>query len=270
MKILRTIIVLMLTAVGLSLAAQTTDEYPASYAKAPRFKALLCYDPAAEEAHVQFDEQAIRFFHKLSYGEGYILDITTNFGEYAESLDQYSVIIMCNYSIHDASQRKVFETYMENGGGWMGFHASAYNDRDTKWPWFNKFLGCGEFLCNQWPPQPALVDIETADHVVTRTLPSSYITPASEYYQWQPSPRKDKDVEILISISPKMYPFGIKDIVKGGDFPIVWTNKNYRMIYLNMGHGDESFTDATQNLLFTNAFRWVVSSDPKVDLGINR
>jgi type 1 glutamine amidotransferase len=67
-----------------------------------------------------------------------------------------------------------------------------------------------------------------------------------------------------------MYPFGIKDIVKRGDFPIVWTNKNYRMIYLNMGHGDESFTDATQNLLFTNAFRWVVSSDPKVDLGINR
>lgn len=60
-----------------------------------------------------------------------------------------------------------------------------------------------------------------------------------------------------------LYPFGIKDIVTGGDFPIVWTNRDYRMIYLNMGHGDESFIDATQNLLFTNAFRWVVSRDPK-------
>ena len=29
------------------------------------------------------------------------------------------------------------------------------------------------------------------------------------------------------------------------------------MVYLNMGHGDEEFTDATQNLLFTNVFRWV-------------
>ena len=59
--------------------------------------------------------------------------------------------------------------------------------------------------------------------------------------------------------------FGIKDIVTHGDFPIVWTNTKYRMVYLNMGHGDEAFIDATQNLLFVNAFRWVVSRDPKGD-----
>ena len=32
-----------------------------------------------------------------------------------------------------------------------------------------------------------------------------------------------------------------------------------RMVYINMGHGDECFSDATQNLLFVNAFRFVVS-----------
>ena len=48
----------------------------------------------------------------------------------------------------------------------------------------------------------------------------------------------------------------------GGDWPVVWTNLNYRMIYLNMGHGDECFSEATQNLLFVNAFRWIVSRDP--------
>lgn len=53
------------------------------------------------------------------------------------------------------------------------------------------------------------------------------------------------------------------DIVLRGDFPVVWTNTRYRMIYLNMGHGDEGFIDATQNLLFTSAFRWVVSKDRK-------
>lgn len=31
------------------------------------------------------------------------------------------------------------------------------------------------------------------------------------------------------------------------------------------GHGTEAFIDATQNLLFTNAFRWVVSTDPAGD-----
>ena len=265
MKILRQFLTALLMLLALSVYAQASSDYPANYARYPRFKALLCYDPHAEEAHVQFAKQAERFFHKLTYGEGYIMDVTTDFGEYAEKLDDYSVIVMINYSIHDAQQRKAFETYMEHGGGWVGFHASGYNDRDTRWPWFNQFLGCGAFLCNQWPPQPALLDNEAPEHIVTRTLTESFIVPASEFYQWQPSPRENKDVEILASISPKMYPFGIKDVVKSGDFPIVWTNKNYRMIYLNMGHGDECFIDATQNLLFTNAFRWVVSRDPKGD-----
>lgn len=42
------------------------------------------------------------------------------------------------------------------------------------------------------------------------------------------------------------------------------------MIYLNMGHGDEEFIDATQNLLFVNAFRWVVSTDKQGDPFKNR
>ena len=147
----------------------------------------------------------------------------------------------------------------------MGFHASAYNDRNTKWPWFNEFLGCGQFYCNNWPPQPALVEADTQEHTVMKTLPASFVVPASEFYQWEPSPRKNADVEVLLSISQKMYPFGLKDVVKWGDFPIVWTNRKYRMIYLNMGHGDDGFSDATQNLLFVNAFRWVVSQDPKGD-----
>lgn len=61
------------------------------------------------------------------------------------------------------------------------------------------------------------------------------------------------------------HPFGIKYVVNHGDFPIVWTNTRYRMIYLNMGHGSEGFIDANQNLLFTNAFRWVVSQDRNGD-----
>jgi hypothetical protein len=30
------------------------------------------------------------------------------------------------------------------------------------------------------------------------------------------------------------------------------------MVYMNMGHGDEQFTDATEKLLFINALRWLV------------
>lgn len=69
-------------------------------------------------------------------------------------------------------------------------------------------------------------------------------------------------MEVFASISPKNYPLGIKDVVSSGDFPIAWRNRNYRMVYLNYGHGDREFTDATQNLMTVNAFRYVVSNDP--------
>ena len=239
------------------------EGYAANYARGPRFRALLHYEPGAEEAHVQFDKQAINFFQKLTYSEGWTMDVTTSLADYPyEKLKDYSIIISLN-AMPGGKQREAFQQYMENGGGWMGFHASGYNDRNTHWPWFNEFLGCGTFYCNNWPPQPALVECDIQEHTVTSTLPQSFVVPASEFYQWSPSPRLNPDVDVLLSISQKMYPFGIKDVVKWGDFPIVWTNRKYRMIYLNMGHGDEGFIDATQNLLFVNAFRWIVSRDPK-------
>lgn len=258
-------LLLHIAAIACSAYAQQKGEYPANYARGPRFNALFCYSPGAEEAHVTFDKQALEFFHKLSYGEGFKYKTVTSIENMTlDSLQQYSIVVWLNFSPGPAG-RKVFEQYMEQGGGWMGFHASAYNDKNTHWPWLNKFLGCGKFLCNNWPPQPVLVECDTNDHPVTRSLPKEYVNPSSEFYQWDPSPREDKNVEVLITLSPKNYPLGIKDVVNFGDFPLVWTNKNYRMIYLNMGHGDESFVDATQNLLFTNAFRWVISRDPKGD-----
>lgn len=262
LQIMKHLLILLFTACTLLTYAQVPEGYPANYAKAPRFKALIYYTQHAEEAHVQFAEQATTFFKKLNYGDGFVLDITTDFSKYPyEKLKEYNVIIMLNTSPNTKAERDAFEQYMENGGGWVGFHAAAYNDKNTHWPWFVKFLGGGVFYCNNWPPQPVLVEVDNEEHPVTKNLPASFVAPASEWYQWTPIPRQNKDVEVLLSLSPKNYPLGIKDVVNFGDFPIVWSNKNYRMIYLNMGHGDEEFIDGTQNLLLVNAFRWVVSKD---------
>ena len=266
LQIMKHLLILLFTACTLLTYAQVPEGYPANYAKAPRFKALIYYTQHAEEAHVQFAEQATTFFKKLNYGDGFVLDITTDFSKYPyEKLKEYNVIIMLNTSPNTKAERDAFEQYMENGGGWVGFHAAAYNDKNTHWPWFVKFLGGGVFYCNNWPPQPVLVEVDNEEHPVTKNLPASFVAPASEWYQWTPSPRQNKDVEVLLSLSPKNYPLGIKDVVNFGDFPIVWSNKNYRMIYLNMGHGDEDFIEGTQNLLLVNAFRWVVSKDKNGD-----
>jgi type 1 glutamine amidotransferase len=240
--------------------AQVPQDYPANYASEPRFRALVSYTQHAEEAHVQFGEQGVDFFRRLNYGDGFYLDITTDIDAYTyDQLKEYDVVVMLNNSPSSPASRAAFQEYMENGGGWMGLHAAAYNDRNTGWPWFVDFLGGGVFYCNNWPPQPVKLALDVTSHPVTKNLPSSFIAPESEWYQWLPSPRLNPNVEILASISPDNYPLGIKDVVSSGDWPVVWTNTKYRMIYLNMGHGDLEFTDATQNLLFVNAFRWVVS-----------
>ena len=270
MRRIRILLFALLSVCSLALQGQQQTQsmpYAADYAgDRIRFHALFVWGPEAESAHVEFDQQALRFLHKLSYGEGFTYDVMTETPSSLDTLKKYDVVVMLNTLPQSKEARLAFEQYMEQGGGWIGFHATGYNDKDTQWPWFNQFLGCGTFLCNNWPPQPALVDVENNRHPVTRNLPSQFVAPACEFYQFSPSPRANKDVEVLLSISPKNYPFGIKDIVLFGDFPIVWTNKHYRMVYLNMGHGDEGFSDATQNLLFTNAFRCVALQDKQTDL----
>jgi type 1 glutamine amidotransferase len=258
------LLILLTLQAGFSLTAQ--EGYPANYASAPRFKALIYYTRQAEEAHVVFAEQAEGFFRKLNYGNGYTLEVTTDLAPYPyEKLKEYDILVMLNAPPGTAEERKAFEQYRETGGGWIGFHAAAYNDRHTDWPWLVSFLGGGVFYCNNWPPQPVKVTVDNQLHPVMKNLPESFIVPESEWYQWTPSPRENKDVEVLLSISADNYPLGIKDVVNFGDFPVVWTNRKYRMIYLNMGHGDDEFTDATQKLLFINAFRWVLGVDGKGD-----
>ncbi|HET8925353.1 MAG TPA: ThuA domain-containing protein [Candidatus Acidoferrum sp.] len=102
--------------------------------------------------------------------------------------------------------------------------------------------------------------VDDCSHAVTKQLPASFAAPANEWYLWKPSPRLNKNVHVLLTLDPSNYPIGVKDIITGGDLPVVWTNTKYRMIYMNMGHGDKIFTDATQNLLIAQSLLWVGNS----------
>ena len=233
-------------------------------AQFPRFKALAFYSTKVESAHVEFAQDALKFFKDLSSGDGFVFDSTSNMADLnEEKLKDYSLIIMLNDFPHTEEQRAAFQKYMENGGGWLGFHIAAYNDRSTKWPWLLEFLGGGVFYRNNWPPMPAKVIIDDGSHPVMKGLPSTFISPTNEWYQWKPSPRENKDIKVLASLSPENYPFGLKDIVPDGDFPVVWTNTKYRMLYLNMGHGNKIFSDPTQNMMIISGLRWLVATDKK-------
>jgi uncharacterized protein len=227
-------------------------------AQQPAFHVLAFYSETVEHDHVDFAHQAIKFYTAAAQRDHFDFTSTTNWDDLnAANLAHYQLILWLDDQPHTPPQRAAFEQYMEHDGGWLGFHIAAYNDSDTHWPWFVSFLGGGVFYGNNWPPLPATLTVDDKSHPITKRLPADFLSPPNEWYIWKPSPRLNKDVKVLLTLSPSNYPLGFKDTLEGGDLPVVWTNTQYRMLYMNMGHGDRIFTDDTQNHLFEDAILWL-------------
>ena len=237
----------------LLLSARPTNSQPAA------IRILAFYTDRGEPDHIAFARQALSFFAHLAGKEHAEFVSTTNWDDLEpEKLKKVRLVVWLNDFPKTQRQRDAFENYMENGGRWLGFHVSAYNDADTKWPWFLAFLGGGIFYANNWPPLPARILVDDPSQPVTRRLGTSFEAPANEWYLWEPSPRLNKDVKVLLTLAPENYPIGLKDTITAGDLPVVWTNTRYRMLYINMGHGDKIFSSTQQNDFFADAISWIV------------
>ncbi len=243
----------------LAMVAVTTFACaPAAWCGTPRFHMLVFHATDVEPDHLQFAKDALNLLGKLASKDAFALDSTISWNDLnEEKLQQYQLVVWLNDSPRGPQQRLAFQNYMEHGGAWLGFHFAGYNDKDTNWPWYVNFLGGAVFYINSWPPLPANVVVDDLSHPVTANLPGHFISPVNEWYVWKPSPRLNKDVEVLVTLNPANYPLGLKDIVEGGDVPVVWTNKNYKMVYMNMGHGSKITTSARQNQLIENAVLWL-------------
>ncbi len=228
-----------------------------SLAQAPKFRVLALYSTNVEADHVDFALDAMKFYTKMAAEKGFVFDTTSHWEDLNdEKLKNYEVVVWLNEFPHNEAQRGAFEKFMANGGAWLGFHVSGYNDKYTKWPWFVSFLGA-TFYNNNWPPLPAKMIVDDNTHPATKHLPKSYVAPINEWYGWKPNPRDNKDIKVLVTLAPANYPLGKKDIITNGDIPVVWTNTRYKMLYMNMGHGDKIFTSEIQNQMFEDAILWL-------------
>jgi len=223
-------------------------------------KVIVFYSKAGERDHLDFAYNAIDFYKALAAKKHFTLDTTSNWQNLNTAfLKNYQLVLWLNDSPQNPAQRSAFENYMDNGGAWLGFHVSAYNDQYSHWPWFVNFLGGAVFYNNNWPPLPATVIVEDSNHPVTKQMPAKYKAPINEWYGWKPNPRDNKDVKVLVTLDTENYPLGKKDIITSGDIPVVWTNTKYKMIYMNMGHGDLNFESSIQNKMFENALLWLAT-----------
>jgi hypothetical protein len=182
------------------------------------------------------------------------------------------VIMFLDDSPSDPGQRTGFQTYMENGGAWMGCHVSAYNDTSGayNWDWyFKQLLGGGLFVSNTWSPTTANLDVDDPAHPLSQGLGTMFTSAPCEWYSWQVDLRTLPNIDILLSVDPSSFPLGTdpNQSWTSGYYPVAWTNKNYKMLYVNMGHEQmdyaadtalsSTFDSPTQNILYMNAFKWL-------------
>jgi hypothetical protein len=243
------------------------------------FKVIGFYTALQDQAHISFVHEANKWFYETGKQNHFQYDSTNNWNNLNDAfLAQYQVVIFLDTRPEDEAQRTAFKKYMDNGGGWMGFHFAAFaltpSDVPQNWDWYhNTFLGAGSYGSNTWRPTTAILKVEDTKYPLTKDLPVTFKSCANEWYRWENDLTKNPDIKILLSIDPSSFPLGTgpkpHEIWHSGYYPVVWTNKNYKMIYFNMGHNDidydhgtnktlsSSFSSPEQNKLVIDALLWI-------------
>ncbi|WP_234018185.1 MULTISPECIES: ThuA domain-containing protein [unclassified Streptomyces] len=264
----RALLLRLLALAAVVLGLQATPAHTAR--AADDFHVLAFYDGTYDAAHINFDHEANTWFAQQGATHGFTYTATTDWSRLnSAELAQYQVVMFLDNYPHTASQRSAFQAYMQNGGGFVGFHVSAFNTDTSDWPWYhNTFLGTGTFRSNTWGPTQETLRVEDAGHPATAGLPGTITSSVSEWYSWQNDLRDNPAIDILASMDPSTFPIGTdpNQTWYSGYFPIVWTNRDYRMVYNNFGHNamdyatdtalSSTFASTQQNRLLLQEIAW--------------
>jgi uncharacterized protein len=228
----------------------------------PLFKVIAFYTAKNDRAHISYVHEANKWFPEMAAKYNFSYDSTNNWNNLnTEFLSRYQVVLFLDTRPDSLPQREAFRKYMENGGAWMGFHFAAFaltpSAYPQNWDWYhNEFLGSGQYVSNTWRPTSAILRVESPQNPATKNLPASFTSSPNEWYRWSNDLRTNPDIDILLSIDSSSFPLGTgpkpHEIWHSGYYPVAWTNKKYKMIYVNMGHNDIDYEHNTnKELSFT-------------------
>ena len=225
------------------------------------FKALsFGFTEGGDAAHADFAREANEWFAAQGEAEGFTYDFAgTDFSKLNDvTLENYDMVIFLNDRPSDPEQQAAFERFIKGGGAWIGFHSCAFSlveDHDESrgyWSWYqDDFLACGNYKNNTWNPTSEPLTVETHEHFSTKNLPDVFQSAPCEWYGWEYDLLNDDDITVLLTLNPtREDPAGDQpdpnkqyEIWYDGKHPIAWTNKNYNMLYTNMGHNLQSYND---------------------------
>ncbi|MHC4754168.1 MAG: ThuA domain-containing protein [Planctomycetota bacterium] len=182
----------------------------------------------------------------------------------AEKIKAFDVLVFSNTNneaFDTEQQKKVFQDYIRNGGGFVGIHSACGSERD--WPWFWSNLG-GKFVRH---PKLQPFDIKVIDvkHPSTNHLGDIWKWEDECYFMNHLNP----DIHVLLAVDLKT----IKDDGKakypgevfGAYFPLCWYHEfdGGRQWYTALGHKDEHYKDENFKKHLAGGIRWAMTKNQK-------
>ena len=179
-----------------------------------KFSVIAFHDGESDKAHASFVREADKWFSSIASRYKFSYESTNDWNRLnSDYLSKYDVVVFLDSRPESPSQRDAFQQYMENGGGWMGFHFAAFaltpSAFPQNWDWYhNRFLGSGQYKSNTWRPTSAVLRLKTGSILPPGNLPKKFISSPNEWYRWENDLRTNPDIEILLSIDSASFPWG--------------------------------------------------------------
>lgn len=178
-----------------------------------------------------------------------------------QDLSRFQATVWNNTSgdVLTADQKQAFQTYIENGGGFVGIHGAGGDPR-YEWRWYVETLLGAQFKGHPLHPQfqQATIHIEDPDDPATKGLPQEW-SRVDEWYSFEKSPRAN-GVKVLATLDertyrPKMF---WKDIGMGADHPIIWKHcvGKGRAFYSALGHSASTYQEPLHLKELEGAIAW--------------
>jgi type 1 glutamine amidotransferase len=178
----------------------------------------------------------------------------------APQLKRFDAVVWNNVSgdVLTLAQRDDFKAYIENGGGFAGFHGSG-GDFYYDWDWYPDTLIGARFLSHPMSPQfqAAKLKIDDKADPIVRNLQPQW-TMTDEWYSFKTDPRA-KGAHVLVTLDESTYsPMTGKMSIRMGDHPIAWTQciGNGRSFYTAIGHRPEGYSEPNTQKLLQQGVAW--------------
>jgi hypothetical protein len=231
--------------------------------------AILVFSKTNGYRHEEAIPAANRALEAIARAHGWSAVFTENGAVFDPAiLSRFQATVWNNTSgdTLNSAQRAALQTYLENGGGFVGIH-SAGGDPHYDWPWYVQNIIGAQFLGHPLNPQfqRATVHVEDAGDPIMAGVPASW-SRVDEWYSFKTSPRAS-GAHILATLDETTYSPKLlwKDLRMGSGHPVIWKHVvgKGRVFYSALGHQAAAYSDPIYVGILDRAIQWAAGTDLK-------